>query len=190
MDLFDRSFEKETSSDDGWGPDWFYGFGSFPYYSQHSSLGMGASVQVLNRRSVKDFIFYPWFEIYFICSDQVMSPLVDFRDVPAQEMFHLVKDLRGGVQVMKTNNQEKSSLQKDDIIIKFQNKRIERRYLLLWDLQKTAGEVILLREGRKLEMSLHPFDLTKVVRERENDLKAELCSHKKYHLKSRKICQD
>lgn len=194
LEVFDRSFEKVSLQADVTSPHFFYGFGTFPYYSRYSSWGIGADVNLIDSRSMREFIFYPWIEMYFLCSQVVESPLLKLRNIPRENMFHLVKDLRGGIQITGVNQKThfKKSIHEGDVIIAYQNKRIDQKYLFLQQLQwpHKHREITFLRDGKKMKANLQTQNVTEKIIEKEKHLLQFLCHHKKMKLKKRKICQD
>lgn len=179
IDVFDKTIEKEIirSSGGAWGPS-FYG-GMYPYYSRYSSFGVGVDYSTVSTNSWNETLTYPYIEIYYTCSKRIFRPQVHLKELSSGEMRHLVKDVKGAIQVEKIldNSPNKTSLELGDIILKANGKRIEKVYELIRLFNEKNQDVSLqiMREGDRLPTKLKSVEVTEEVVEAEKDIIKKVC---------------
>lgn len=179
IDVFDKTIEKEIirSSGGAWGPS-FYG-GMYPYYSRYSSFGLGVDYSTVSTNSWNETLTYPYIEIYYTCSKRIFRPQVHLKELSSGEMRHLVKDVKGAIQVEKIldNSPNKTSLELGDIILKANGKRIEKVYELIRLFNEKNQDVSLqiMREGDRLPTKLKSVEVTEEVVEAEKDIIKKVC---------------
>lgn len=195
IDIFDKTVQKEItrSSGSSWGPSTY--FGMYPYYSRYSSFGFGAGFNTISANSWNETLIYPVIEVYYTCSDQVVRPELIFKEISANDMKHLVKDVRGAIQVEKIadTSPNKSTVEPGDIILKANGRRIEKVFELIRLFKTTSEEVTvqLLREGERVVAKLKGRDITLDVEKTEKEIISKVCSDKieQEHLKTNPLCK-
>lgn len=193
IDIFDKTIQKEItrSSGTGWGPSYF---GMYPYYSRYSSIGFGAGFNTISSNSWSETLVYPLIEVYYTCSDKVFRPQLIMKEISAEDMKHLVKDVKGAVQVEKVHEDSpnKSSLETGDIILKANGKRIEKVFELIRMFTDASNEVTVqvLREGERVISKLRGKDITAEVEAAEKDIISKVCKDKdkQENLRNVKLC--
>jgi hypothetical protein len=181
VDSVDKSVKKEVThgTGTGFGPA-FYG-GMYPYYSRYSSIGVSATFGGSGTYWNETYT-YPRIDVLYTCSETIHRPLITVREVPASEVRHLVKDIRGALQVKKISaDSPNRKLQEGDLILKAQGKRIERTHELIRLFTARAPKVsaVVLREGRELSLTLSSKDVTEEVREAEKKIIKKACEDEK-----------
>lgn len=197
IDIFDKTIEKEIirSSGGAWGPS-FYG-GMYPYYSRYSSIGVGIDYSTISTNSWSETLIFPYIEVYYTCTDAIFRPQVLFKELSSEQIKHLVKDVKGAIQVenILKGSPNENSLQLGDIVLKANGKRIEKVYELIRMFNTDSRDVSLqmLREGSIVVTKLKSADVTKEVIRTEEEIIQNVCRYKKddkqLELKSRVICQ-
>lgn len=195
IDIFDRTVEKviTRSTGSGWGPSYY---GTYPYYSRYSSFGIGASYNTMSSNSWNETLVYPFIEIYYTCSDTIVRPKLIFKELSAEQVKHLVKDIKGAIQVenIPADSPNKDSVVLGDIILKANGKRIEKVFELirLFNKQNRDVSVLLLREGEKVTGKLKSADITEEAKKTEEDIIKGVCDmkqkEKEVELKTNKLC--
>jgi S1-C subfamily serine protease len=102
-------------------------------------------------------------------------------------MKHLVKDLKGGVQVEKIlPGSPNQTLKGEDIIIKAKGKRIMKGHelLALFKDKPSPVNIEVLREGQKKVLRIRADDVTKRVEQNLVDLKTTVCKFEDVKKKS------
>lgn len=194
LDIFDRTEAKEITRTTGsaFGPTYYGGYGMYPYYSRYSSFGVGASFNTISTDTWNETLVYPNIDVFYTCETKVYRPKVMFREVPAEEMKHLVKDLKGGLQVEKVvaDSPNRMVLDDDDIILRANGTRIDRVYELIhmFNDQSRQVKIEFLREGQKKTAIMKSDDVTNFISEAENKIIAEAC--KKKEIKENKLCKN
>lgn len=196
MDIFDKTVEKEVTRTTGtsWGPSYY---GMYPYYSRYSSIGVSAGFNTISADSWSETIRFPVIEVYFTCDKKVFRPELIFKELTADEMKHLVKDVKGAIQVEKIpeGSPNANTVETGDIILKAQGERIEKVYQLInmFGPENQSVKVQLLREGKKKSTILRSQDVTREVKEAEEKIISKVCEDKdeddQEGLKKRKLCQ-
>lgn len=169
LGVIDRSSEKKVlrGSGDYWGPSYYYGLSSSPFYSRYSGFGFSTGINVVNSRAWEETLVLPDVEVLYHCTEKVFEPGLVLRDVPPEEMKLLVKDLKGGVQVEKIlPGSTNKKIKVGDVIIKARGERLSKGYEVLALFRKGPGpaEVSVLREGKELSIPLVAHDVTERVR--------------------------
>ena len=180
LGVINKSSTKRVLRSDGdyWGPSYSYGLGMSPFYSRYGGFGFSTGINMINSRSWEETLVFPEIEVLYHCTDKVYEPEIVMRDVPPEEMKHLVKDLKGGIQVEKIlPGSPNKELAQEDIIIKAEGKRITKGHQVL-ALFKDAPypvKVEVLREGERRTISLRASDVTKTVDENLTVMKKKAC---------------
>ncbi len=199
IDVFDKTIEKEITRSSGgaWGPS-FYG-GMYPYYSRYSSFGVGVDYSTVSTNSWNETLSYPYIEIYYTCGQRIFRPQIHLKELSSSQMKHLVKDVKGAIQVEKVldNSPNKTTLELGDIILKANGKRIEKVYELIRLFNENSQEVSLqiMREGDRLPTKLKSVEVTKEVVKAEEDIINKVChlgknDEKEKELKVNQICRE
>lgn len=196
IDIFDKTVQKEItrSSGSAWGPSYF---GMYPYYSRYSSFGLSAGFNTINTNSWSETVIFPHIEVYYTCSSSVYRPQVIFKELSAEQIKHLVKDVKGAIQVEKINSGSPNikSLEPGDIILKANGKRIEKVFELIRMFSKDMREVSvqLLREGDRSVAKISSVDITPEVEKTEKDIIHKVCKEKdeklQKELKDKTLCK-
>lgn len=193
LDTFDktRSQTVTRTSSSGY-PSYYYGMS--PFYSRYSGFGYGFGFSSMNTSSWNETLRYPDIEVIFECANEVWAPEVTFREVPPDEMKHLMKDLKGGLQVEKVLSIKpgKKDVMVGDIIIFGNGERIQQTYQLLSLFNKNKDHTIVvavLRNGiRKEGLILKGTDSSDKILAAQADIIRSVCKNKE--LKGRhKLCK-
>ncbi len=192
--VVDKSSTKRVirSDSDAWGPSYYYGMGMSPYYSNYSGLGFSTGISFVNSRAWEETLIYPEIDVIYHCTDKIYEPELAMRDVPPDEMKHLVKDLKGGVQIEKIlEGSPNKAIQSEDIIIKAEGKRIMKGHQLLALFKDKPGPVSVevLREGHRKTISVRAEDVTARVEKNLVDLKKSACKFEDVKEKS-SLCKE
>lgn len=192
LDTFDKT-QSETvtrTSSSGY-PSYYYGMS--PFYSRYSGFGYGFGFSTVNSQSWNETLQYPDVEVIFECAQEVYEPQVVFREVSADEMKHLVKDLRGGLQVEKfvNNSPDQKQLRVGDIVINANGERIQQIYQLLSHFHKTKShklEIDILRNGLvKTGLTLVGHNASDKILAAQKEIIQSACKQKE--LKEHKLCK-
>lgn len=181
IEILDKSFSKEIrrSSSSSYGPS---GISMYPYYySRYSTIGFGVNYNTIDTESWNETYNYPVIEVLYRCEDLVFRPKLSFRELNADQMRDLVKDVKGGIQVEEIlDERNKVSLKIGDIIIRGEGNRIEHVYQLnaLFTDKKKVVSVELFREGAKFTKKVYSDDVTKDVTAHEEELIRKVCTSK------------
>jgi hypothetical protein len=196
IDIFDKTVEKQITRSSGstWGPS---GFGAYPYYSRYTSFGFGVGYNTMNSNSWNETLIFPIMEVYYTCSNVVFRPEIMFKELSANQMNTLVKDVKGAIQVEKIlpDGPNRSNILLGDIILKANNQRIEKVYELirLFDDRNHEVEVVLLREGERVTVKMNSKNITSKVVEKEKQIIERVCtdtkSKKNKTLKNSSLCK-
>ena len=195
LDIFDKTVEKEITRSSGtsWGPSYF---GMYPYYSRYSSFGIGAGFNTVSSDSWRETIAFPVIESYFTCEDKIFRPDLIFKELPADQIKHLVKDVKGAIQVEKIpeKSPNEKSVELGDIILKANGKRVEKVYQLIhmFGPKDQNVTVQILREGERKNITIKSKDVTKEVSQAEEKIIKKVCKDKdkdeQKQLKKSKLC--
>lgn len=189
LDTFDKTQSKTVTrtSTNGY-PSYYYGMS--PFYSRYSGFGFGYSN--MQSSSWNETLKYPEVEVIFECANEVYAPGIELREVSAEEMKHLIKDLHGGLQVERIPKEaSQSKLKVGDIIIMGDGLRIQQNYQLLGLFHKSPDHEIkvdILRDGVTLRaLSLKGVDASDKILEAQNKVIQSVC--KKEELKKNPLCK-
>lgn len=196
LDIFDKTVEKEITRSSGttWGPSYF---GMYPYYSRYSSFGIGAGFNTISSNSWNETLSFPVIEAYFTCENSIFRPDLIFKELPAEAIKHLVKDVKGAIQVEKIpeNSPNEKTVEIGDIILKADGKRVEKVYQLIHMFGPQNKEVTaqLLREGDKKIVTLKSKEVTEEIIEAEKKIIKKVCKDKdkedQERLKKSELCK-
>jgi hypothetical protein len=195
IDVFDKTIEKEITRSSGstWGPSYY---GMYPFYSRHSSFGLSAGFNTVSGDSWRETVIYPVFEVIYNCAPTIFRPQIVFKEISAEQMSLLVKDLKGAIQVQKIldTSPNKKFLETGDIILKVNGKRIEKVYELigLISQENKTVQISLMREGVKINSKLTSVDITDEVKQNEEKIVKDVCKlvkeKKQKELKKKTLC--
>ncbi len=193
LDTFDKTRSKTVTRTSSTGyPSYYYGMS--PFYSRYSGFGYGFGFSTMNTSSWNETLQYPDVEVIFDCANEVWEPEVSFREVPADEMKHLVKDLRGGLQVEKIPSGKATSkdVQVGDIIIVGNGERIQQTYQLLTLFNKSKDHTIkveVLRNGLNKEgLVLRGINSTDKILSAQEEIIKSACKNEELK-ESNKLCK-
>jgi hypothetical protein len=200
MDISDKTVEKEITRTTGtsWGPSYGYGMGyGYPYYSGYSGVGFGVGMSTVSGSSWNEKLIYPIIEVYYNCQNKIYRPEIMMKEITAEQMKLLVKDLKGALQIEKIpeTSPNLKKIELGDLILKANGKRIEKIFELirLFDNKDSVVTLSLLREGRPVMTKLNGADVTDKVDQTEKEIIREVCKDKKHEeqkrLKNTKLCE-
>lgn len=181
IEILDKSYSKDIrrSSSSSFGPS---GFSMYPYYySRYSTIGFGVGYNTIDTQSWNETYHYPVIEVLYRCEEEVFRPGLTFRELNADQMRDLVKDVKGGIQVDEIMGEKnRNSLKNGDIIIRGEGERLEHVYQLnsLFSKKRNVIVVELFREGKKLSKKVFSDNITKEVISHEEEVIKEVCSSK------------
>lgn len=188
LDVKDRSLSKDVirSSSTGFPSSYYYGMS--PFYNRYSSFGFGISSS--SSTAYEETYVYPDFIIYFDCVDAAFGPEILLRDVAAEEMKLLVKDLKGALQVEKImeNSPNTTTLEVGDVILKAEGQRIQNvsQLLKLFSSEKREVPVEIIREGERKKLTIKSTEVSEFVRKVQEDITRFVCG--KEEVKKRSLC--
>lgn len=199
MDVGDRSERKDVvrTSGSGWAPTYGYGFGMYPYYSRYSSVGLGVGYTSMNTDSWSETLIFPVFDVYYNCSEKIFRPQILFKEISAENMKLLVKDLKGALQIEKImdTSPNQKSLEPGDIILKANNQRVEKIYHLIRHFDGKHSEVLveIMREGVRKKITMKANEVSAEVEVKEKEIIDKVCKLKKddaqKELKTSSLCR-
>lgn len=191
LGVLDKSAAKEVrrSSSNVYGfPSYYYGYS--PFYSRYSGIGFSAGINTVSSQSWNETLVYPRFEVIFRCAKKVLEPELILREVSAEEMKHLVKDLMGGLQVEKVmKDSPNHSLMPQDIILRARGQRISRNWELLASFDEKNQKIgaVILREGQKMNVFLSARDVTEEAQKSQQETINSVCKFEE--VASRSLCK-
>lgn len=187
----DKSSVKEVtrSSSNVYGfPSYYYGYS--PFWNRYSGIGISAGINTVSSESWQETLVYPRYEILFRCTEKVFEPELILREVSAEEMKHLVKDLKGGLQVEKImGGSPNTSLQPQDIILRVGGERITRNWELLasFSEKKSSVAVQILRDGERKTLEMRSREVTEEAQKSQQETINSVC--KLEELEERSLCK-
>jgi hypothetical protein len=191
LDSFDLTESKTVTRTSSAGyPAYYYGMS--PFWNRYSGFGYGIGWNTQSGSSWNETIHYPEIEVIFECSDQVFDPQLRLREVSAEEMKHLVKDLRGGLQIEKIPSASPNAqkFRTGDILLRADGERLQDLYQLLALFQKEPTRSIrmeVLRDGKLLAgLKLVGVDVTSEKLQLQNEIIQRAC--KEEEIKKKKLC--
>lgn len=170
-----------------------YYYGMSPYYTRYSGFGYGLGFSSVSSTSWGETVQYPNVEVVYECANEVYGPLVAFREVPAEDMKHLIKDLRGGLQIEKFTKDSLNTkdLKVGDILIRANDIRIEHIYHILSLFHTSLDHKIkvdVLRDGNiKSGIMLTGLDVSANILETQKKIIKSTCKYKE--LKDKALCK-
>lgn len=190
LDVVDKTEKKDIlrSRGDTYYPSYYYGMS--PYYSRYSSFGLYGGFGTTNTETWKETIVTPQIDVLYQCADTAKGPEVIFRDVSAEEMKILVKDLKGGLQVEKIldHSPNKNIVEFGDVLIKANDQRIQKNFevLKLFNENKKL-KVDIYREGQRKILTLKSHDISASVLKSQEEIIKAACQYKE--IKEKEICR-
>jgi predicted DNA-binding antitoxin AbrB/MazE fold protein len=179
----DRSREKTVTRSDGhvYGfPSYYYGMS--PFYGPHYGMGFGMGINMMRTNTWDETYLFPHINVIYQCADSVAEPEVILREVPPQEMNHLVKDLKGALQVERVleGSPNAGTLKRGDLILKAEGERLEHNHEVLRLFRNGQREVLIeiLREGERRRVQLRAADVTEKVSQTQKEIIAAACDNK------------
>ena len=192
LDSFDRTQSKTITRTSSTGyPSYYYGMS--PFWNRYHGFGYGIGWNSQSGSSWNETIQYPEVEVIYECAHDVYEPQVELREVSAEEMKHLVKDLRGALQIesLPSDSPDKKNLQVGDIILRGNGERVQERYQLLSLFRRNKDHKIkveLLRDGQlTTNLILTGVDATEKMLKAQRDIVKSACKHKE--IKEKKLCR-
>lgn len=192
LDSFDRTKSKTITRTTSTGyPSYYYGMS--PFWNRYHGFGYGVGWNTQSGSSWNETIQYPEVEVIYECANEVYEPQVELREVSADEMKHLVKDLRGALQIesLPPGSPDQNSLRVGDIILRGNGERVQERYQLLSLFRRNKNHKInveLLRDGQlKTNLVLTGVDATEKMLKAQEEIVKSACKNKE--IKEKKLCQ-
>jgi hypothetical protein len=162
-----------------------------PFYHRYSGFGFGAGINTFQSNSWNETYVYPEIDVLYECANVAYEPEVIFREVPAEEMKHLVQDLKGAIQVEKIldGSPNKKVLEYGDIILRGDGERIQKIHQLLRLIspEKKEANLEIIRDGKRVRVALKGMNVTESVAKSQNEVIREACEKK--DLKERVLCK-
>lgn len=189
LDTFNKTQSKTVTrtTTNGY-PSYYYGMS--PFYSRYSGFGFGFSS--MQSSSWNETLKYPEVEVVFECAQEVFEPGIILREVPPDEMKHLVKDLKGGLQVERIPKEARGPrLKVGDIILFADGERIQLNYELLRLFHKSKDHELrleIMRDGKIYQgLSLKGLEVSEKILNAQNAVIQSAC--KKEELKKHRLCK-
>jgi hypothetical protein len=189
LDVANKTTKKDIiRQTGGYNPSYYYGMS--PFYGRYSGFGMGIGMSTGS--AWMDTLEYPEIEITFQCEEKVFGPRVVFRDVNAENMKLLVKDLKGGLQIEKIlpGSPNEKQVEVGDIVLKMEGVRIERsqEIQIAFNREPRPQKLTLeiLREGVKMKAPLLAVDITQDVQKCQDDMIRMACNYEE--IKKNPLC--
>lgn len=187
FDVINNTKKEEVirTSGGGYSPSYYYGMS--PYYGRYSSFGLGIGMS--SGSAWKESLTYPDIDILYDCVDKAWGPEVVFRDVSAENMKLLVKDLKGGIQVERIiEGSPNTAIEVGDIILKMDNVRIEKgreiQKAFNGEKPKTSITLDILREGIRKQVKLVSKEISDKVLECQNKMTEHACGYEEIKKKN------
>lgn len=192
LDSFDRTQSKTITRTTSSGyPSYYYGMS--PFWNRYHGFGYGMGWSTQTGSSWNETIQYPEVEVIYECANDVYEPQVELREVSAEEMKHLVKDLRGALQIesFPAESPDKKTLRVGDIILRGNGERVQERYQLISLFRKNKDhkiEVEIMRDGQlKTGLTLTGVDATEKMLKAQKEIIQSACKSKE--IKEKKLCK-
>ena len=191
LDSFDRTQSKTITRTTSSGyPSYYYGIG--PSWNRYHGFGYGIGRNTQSGSSWNEIIEYPEVEVIYECAQDVFEPRLGLREVSAEEVKHLVKDLRGALQIesLPPGSPDKKTLLVGDIILRGNGERVQERYQLLSLFRRNKDhkiEVEVLRDGvLKTGLTLTGLDASEKMLKAQSEIVMAACKNKE--IKKKKLC--
>lgn len=190
LDVVDKTRSQQVTKTDSIGPAYYYGMS--PFYGRYygAGWGMGMGFNTVSTRSWNETYTYPEYEVFFQCVNDVKDARIYFKQISAETMKILVKDLKGSLQVERVldDSPNKGAIEVGDIILKVNGERIESVLELFRIAKNKTATLDILREGEKKKVSLKLIDVSNIVKETQNGTISAACGKDKLKEK-REICK-
>lgn len=192
LDMFDKTLSKNIIRTSSNGYPYYY-YGMSPYYNHYTGFGYGFGFSTTNSNAWNETLLYPDIEVVFECVSNVYEPQVEFREVTAEEMKHLIKDLKGGLQIEKFTDVSAKfkNLEVGDILIRANGERIQEIYQLLNLVQKAQDHKLridVLRDGIvKSGIILNSINVDEKILKVQNEIVRLACKFEE--VKKRDLCK-
>lgn len=189
MQVQDLSEQRDVirTSSSGF-PSYYYGMSPF-YGRYHSGLGLGFSTMSSN--SWEETYTYPEFSVVFTCTDDAFGPELVFRQVSAEDMKLLVKDLKGALQVedILDGSPNTKVIEVGDVITRANGSRIQSipQLMKFFMGNKREVDVEIMREGTKRSALLKSVEVSNFLEKSQTEIIQSAC--KKKEIKERKVCK-
>lgn len=165
----DLSRIKEITRTSGTTP--YYNTGYYPY-RRGWSLGVGFGSY--SAESWKDQLIYPRIKVSYLCGNQFFAPDGNFKSVTAADLSHIYKDLLGAI--VAEDVPSGSPLEKGDIILKMNGKRVESLADFYFRFQeKPKSNLEILRGGKRQVLEINAKDVTEEVKLFDQDINKRMC---------------
>lgn len=192
LDSFDKTESKTVrrSTSSGY-PSYYYGMS--PFYNRYSGFGYGFGFSTMDSSSWDETLQYPDLEVVFECANEVYEPRMEFREVSAEEMKLLVKDLRGALQVesIPKDSPNAKDFRKGDIILRGNGERVHEIYQLLSLYRSSKDHAIkveVLRDGKLRQgLTLKGVDASEKILKQQKEIIKSVC--KEEEVKIRALCK-
>ncbi len=162
-------------------------------YTSYSGTVTGGSA-TSNTTSWIETLNFPIYDAYFSCANQVYLTGIVPKDLSADEMKSLVKDLLGAIQVQSFGEQSpnKGVLRVGDIIYKLNKERVTTVDQFSAEVNSSKEKLNLkasiFRDGQPLVVKIKATDSTDTFLKFSEQLKAAACTVSE--VKTRPICQN
>lgn len=189
LEISDKTVSKDVLRTTGTGfPSYYYGMS--PYYNRFNT-GVSIGYSTSTSSTYAETYQLPHFEVVYECVDQAYGPDIALREVSAEEMKLLVKDLKGGLQVEKVlvGSPNTKTIEVGDVIVRAGGERIDRSLSLFKRFTGGKREVPVefLREGRRKKVNLRSHDVSNFIEESQKQIIGSACTKKE--IREREICQ-
>ncbi|HXH30645.1 MAG TPA: hypothetical protein VNJ01_07515 [Bacteriovoracaceae bacterium] len=189
FEFLDKTTSKEVVHTTSFGPSYYYGMS--PFHNRYSGLGLSAGFGNSNSDSWKETYIYPYVEAVYKCSNTVVRPQLSLREVSPEEMKHLVKDLKGAIQIEKitVESAHKGMLRPGDIILKAKELRVQKAYefLTVFGPEDSGQDIRILRDGERLVVRVKGQDVSPEIASHQQQVVDQACKEKE--IKDRPICK-
>jgi hypothetical protein len=195
LSVSDRTQARDITrtSSNMFGPGFYHGmgFGMYPYYGRHPRFGFSAGFHTMHSDSWRETLIFPEVAVFFHCEEQVYEPMLSLREVSADEMRILVKDLKGAVQVEKVlpGSPNSGSIESGDVLLRVGGERIQSILELLQAAKASPNSAVtvdVFREGERKKLSLRSQDVTESIQRTQEKIIAEACANE--DVKERPLC--
>jgi hypothetical protein len=153
----------------------------------------GGSVHT-NSTSWNETYFYPTFDAYFACYNEIYLAQVELKIISAEDIKEFTKDRLGGLQIIKIDGQSPNQgiFQIGDILLKINNIRVldVNEMSRAIDLAKDKNNIqaSIIREGKPLTIKFKTSNVTEKFKMVNSEIIRRACSVKE--IKTRPICTE
>jgi hypothetical protein len=193
----DRSQVRDITrtSSHGFGPGFYHGMGMgmHPFWGRHPGFGFHGGFHSMQADSWRETLIYPEIAVVFQCEKSIFEPMLSLREVPAEEMKILVRDLKGALQIERVlpGSPNQGKLLNGDIILKLEGERVQTILELLRLVKGAPGKALateIFRDGERMRVNMHSADVTEAIRQTQQEVIARAC--KQDDVKERPICRE